>query len=779
MSTGTTAGTTKAAGIIGFSVFSNNITAPTQIPGLLGWYDGNDPLGTGVIPANGFNISNWIDKSGNANNASNIGGSIPSYSNNAVFFNAAASNQLFFTNPSALVAGIAFSIFIVEKRQSAAQFTLMLGGTGALGRTNLEVGYRETNRFTTSFKNDDQNVTIPSYTTAATEPYRIWTTTLNSSRLANIYLNGTTQGSISHNGLILSWVGGAIGGTTIEPGWYAGFIQEILFYSNSVTAIQQQQIEGYLAWKWKLNSNLPLSDFQKNSNVTGMPVLLPTTANVYNAPFTNFITSPTQVAGLQLWLDGADTATTTLTGSNITLWGDKSGNANNFTVISGAPTYNTTELAVSFVSSNSVNSDVMKSVSNIAFIAGSNNVFVVAKIPTNPFYNFQIIFNVGVGGDNSLRTNYNSPPNIYPNQGFTGTKNTLYYTGIPILNTGLDTPAYPATTRFIVDSVYGSFNTTTQVTLSSAGFIGGAYRGLTGFIYEVLMYSNALTTTQCTQVEGYLAWKWGINSNLPVSHYQQNSNVTGMPAPIPASIIPKFVTSSFLPTAYSGLALWLDAADATTIQFSSGANVSNWIDKSGNGRNGIQAISIQQPTYTNKGVNFIRANNTNLVTTYTAQPITEYLFIVINYTNPGGNAENIIRGNGLQSRQIFLNSSTNCILGVESLASYTSATLSQNQIILLETIYISNISNAQINVNGSIVATANTGIVGSNPFNTGAGNTTIGYNTNSMDSTVYEVIVFSNVLTSQQQQNIEGYLAWKWGLTGSLPGTHQNIYIPP
>ena len=44
---------------------------------------------------------------------------------------------------------------------------------------------------------------------------------------------------------------------------------------------------------------------------------------------------------------------------------------------------------------------------------------------------------------------------------------------------------------------------------------------------------------------------------------------------------------------------------------------------------------------------------------------------------------------------------------------------------------------------------------------------------------VSEIIIYSNALTSQQRQNVEGYLAWKWGLTPSLPGTHQNIYMPP
>ena len=152
-------GTTAAAGIVGLSVFSNNITAPTQIPGLLGWYDGLDPLGTGVVPLNGFNISNWIDKSGRSNNASNIGGSIPSYSNNAVYFNGSASNRLFFTNPNELVANKAFSIFAVEKRQGSATSSYFLAGTTALQRQNLHMGYRYGFEFAVAFYSDDQNIT--------------------------------------------------------------------------------------------------------------------------------------------------------------------------------------------------------------------------------------------------------------------------------------------------------------------------------------------------------------------------------------------------------------------------------------------------------------------------------------------------------------------------------------------------------------------------------------------------------------------------------------------
>jgi hypothetical protein len=37
---------------------------------------------------------------------------------------------------------------------------------------------------------------------------------------------------------------------------------------------------------------------------------------------------------------------------------------------------------------------------------------------------------------------------------------------------------------------------------------------------------------------------------------------------------------------------------------------------------------------------------------------------------------------------------------------------------------------------------------------------------------IFEVVVYSTALVASDRQKIEGYLAWKWGLTGSLPSTH-------
>ena len=37
-------------------------------------------------------------------------------------------------------------------------------------------------------------------------------------------------------------------------------------------------------------------------------------------------------------------------------------------------------------------------------------------------------------------------------------------------------------------------------------------------ICEILLYVGEITTSQRQQLEGYLAWKWGLQANLPSGH---------------------------------------------------------------------------------------------------------------------------------------------------------------------------------------------------------------------------------------------------------------------
>ena len=66
--------------------------------------------------------------------------------------------------------------------------------------------------------------------------------------------------------------------------------------------------------------------------------------------------------------------------------------------------------------------------------------------------------------------------------------------------------------------------------------------------------------------------------------------------PLAVGIVARKVSAPFVPTDLANLIGWWDASDASTFTFSSGAEVSQWRDKSGNARHFAQATAGNQPT---------------------------------------------------------------------------------------------------------------------------------------------------------------------------------------
>ena len=42
-----------------------------------------------------------------------------------------------------------------------------------------------------------------------------------------------------------------------------------------------------------------------------------------------------------------------------------------------------------------------------------------------------------------------------------------------------------------------------------------------------------------------------------------------------------------------------------------------------------------------------------------------------------------------------------------------------------------------------------------------------------------EILVYNRALSTLERQTVEGYLAWKWSLQGSLPTSHPFKLFPP
>jgi hypothetical protein len=54
----------------------------------------------------------------------------------------------------------------------------------------------------------------------------------------------------------------------------------------------------------------------------------------------------------------------------------------------------------------------------------------------------------------------------------------------------------------------------------------GSGQFINGYIGEIIIYQGVLSTTQRQQIEGYLALKWGLQSNLPTNHPYSQSMAT-------------------------------------------------------------------------------------------------------------------------------------------------------------------------------------------------------------------------------------------------------------
>jgi hypothetical protein len=77
---------------------------------------------------------------------------------------------------------------------------------------------------------------------------------------------------------------------------------------------------------------------------------------------------------------------------------------------------------------------------------------------------------------------------------------------------------------YVNGSLFGTNNSTAN-TIPGPIQLGFRNDGnyATGKISEIIYVNAALSVTQRQQLEGYLAWKWGLETNLPANHPYRNS----------------------------------------------------------------------------------------------------------------------------------------------------------------------------------------------------------------------------------------------------------------
>ena len=550
---------------------------------------------------------------------------------------------------------------------------------------------------------------------------------------------------------------------------------------------------------------------------------------------------PRSVGGCVVWLDAADRDTLTLSGANITAWRDKSIYGNNINSISTtAPTYNSADSSVNFVASSSTflrgaisQTNSNASVFLVASIAtnpgaslsrlstlslsansnsqligqqlmiNSNNPQVFTSVPTNTNptglgINIQTYISNVTFNTRQLMTNITT---------YIGTTFTI----LTLLNGNTQTLSSRTGTFTATTVRVGTYNKYTLGNYpDSSATTDFAYNGK---MFEYLVFNNELSVSERQQIEGYLVWKWGINASFATSnaYYYIKPHLT-----------------TFRPNDILGCELWFDGADyrtmfqdtaGTTPVTAAGQSVACWKDKIRNisvTDTGISGRASVAPTAVSGGG--LLFNNVSASPTSTTQSLGAYLTGATNQTAflfrmPTKTMTIVtvslpLSNNGY--RRICLLGSDplsggppNFVIGPQMGASEggsgaadlnsamsawgqnfsTSSGYNSNTVLRIDTMIMSNTglwftngTSNTITINPTYT-TANSNYPVNFIYFAGYSSTIDGGR--SFNGTVYEMLLYSKILTTNERQQVEGYLAHKWGMTASLPATNSYKTIPP
>ena len=262
----------------------------------------------------------------------------------------------------------------------------------------------------------------------------------------------------------------------------------------------------------------------------------------------------------------------------------------------------------------------------------------------------------------------------------------------------------------------------------------------------------------------------GLNLGLNLGIYNSSSS-----APV-----------NWTPAELPNLALWLDAADASTITLN-GSTVSQWRDKSPNARHVAQATAVKQPTYTlaaqnNLNVLSFDGNNKSLFASSGVinipQPFSRFVaaqFLV------KSNQSVFLDSDTLNTQCVFYNGETGTSWNVANgiAPAFMNYAYGTRDFLNHQHFHIINGADSYWGIDGS----SPTGPVNGGPG--GQAGIRIGHVRMEIspgyafNGRVFEIVLVPYVISTSDRQKLEGYLAWKWGLEADLPAGHPYKTTPP
>ncbi len=238
-----------------------------------------ESFNTGVIQAtNGQTVATWSDQSGNSNNGT-TDGNPPIYRNNTtdnINFNPVLEFDGTNDRLAVDLSGIKntnYAIMATGERGDGNTNNYILGAdrTGEVNNTIIHFGYRTNTQATIAqFGNDLNSGTLDAFDSPNASPYLLFGELNSSGHALEETRNGgfsavTNANTVQLTGTQQDYVGFRGTGT-----YYGGKITEIVTYSSDLTALQELQVNSYLAIKYGLTlTNDNDNDLTTNEVISG------------------------------------------------------------------------------------------------------------------------------------------------------------------------------------------------------------------------------------------------------------------------------------------------------------------------------------------------------------------------------------------------------------------------------------------------------------------------------------------------------------------------------
>jgi hypothetical protein len=498
---------------------------PTTISGLALWLDTAE---TATITSNiAGGVTGWADRSGNGCNATAGGSSYPSFSpGRGIRFN--GTNNYFTTNLRVNLT--THTLIAVHSPSSSLKNTSLFRFQGSeyivfpFLQDTTPRGYINSGGSTILSNNSPLvDNSVPGAVNLIIADI--------SPTAQQVYLNGTLQASASSAIRTLTSDTLTIGSLTGNSQFYGGTLYELIVYNQYFEQSERQLLEGYLAWKWNILTKLPSSH--------PFAIQSPIDATVSE---TSALNIPGQLPGLTTWLDAADRTSVIDSGVVVTQWTDKSASLDKFTPSSldKAPAYLLTDPLSDHPSIPGVFFGGETSLTGIVNSAvGGTGVGTCFMVATGNY--MQVLTGGYVRGTPVAGNTFGFVSVIgsviAPFQG----TDPQYANVLKQVDGALLTgpTVFFARINATANAGDGSYNFATPANVGTGGiklqpytpsstpwvlgFIPGYPNLQSVYIHEFLCFSTYFNDSQRQVVEGYLAWKWGVQSRLPVGHPYKNA----------------------------------------------------------------------------------------------------------------------------------------------------------------------------------------------------------------------------------------------------------------